>query len=519
MTGADKKAATLAGSPLDRFTSATLAGSPLDRLDQHVLECTLRSLGSSDLRSFASASCACASAAQPIFLEPAWQATHLSVYTLLTMNECQQRACVLKVEVSTQEDLKAKASTQKDLRREVGRAAILLFKYFDSEAHAQAVVVGQKMLTLHTAWHTRAKLGLRPLCHHDVMHPKSIRHLGCALEHLRREEEAIAVYQQAIDARKDATPGSQDEVDKLSFMRGLGVVLSVSRMQLAEAVLRNALARMDELLAINDDDRVETLYRLGRVLYNLSRHAEAQPLIDEAAALYVDSNNTERAASALQALGVCESDMCEHDHAVEHLRRAVELHIDVYGHESDRVNSVRFELARALFRSGEENSAGVKTDAEAEGLFRHVVAAATANSSQRNDTLLPRARKELFNTLVAREKYAEAEGCGCAVLEKLITERGRNGMQVADVLGNLAKCAYKLGRLAEAVPMCREALSLMMAAGGDEQATKWTRQMLVRLLDVAGQDASQDSVVRRAFPESEVGWLDEYFANKRSQSR
>ncbi|MFT6682320.1 serine/threonine-protein kinase [Haliea sp.] len=172
---------------------------------------------------------------------------------------------------------------------------------------------------------------------------------------------ALGRYQQANELQLEALSLLQRISDRsetlwADVLADLGEAnFNLGNLSVAEEYYRSALATLPET----------GLVRRGRILTNLgivhivtSRYAEARALLHEALAL-LEENAVETAAHAttLNALGTLLSREAQHSEAIDMLREAVTIRVDLLGDFHPATSVVRSNLGIALLEAGEPAAA------------------------------------------------------------------------------------------------------------------------------------------------------------------
>jgi tetratricopeptide (TPR) repeat protein len=289
---------------------------------------------------------------------------------------------------------------------------------------------------------------------HGEEHPESVKAMQQVAYHLshdpRRHQDAAELLHHV--ARLTYQNLGPDHPDTLTAVYEAGdMQCAVGNLELAEEMLRNALAGRERVLGRDHPDTLTVAQALGVVLTNLRRPAEALALHEDvserrARALGTGHKDTMiscgKTADALRSAGRFEEAAVLFRELVHDADRA-------FGVNSKEAAKARNNLAATEFQLGHAE--------EAAELFRAVLAA-TADKPDQKDVATG-ARNNLATVLFGLEEYQEA---GELLRDNVVEcERmfGPDHPNTAQSVANLARVLAVGGNRAEAARLTRRCLS------------------------------------------------------------
>lgn len=302
---------------------------------------------------------------------------------------------------------------------------------------------------------TSAQLRLRASTkRYGEEHPESIKAMQQVAHHLsqdpRRLQDAAELLKYVAQLTYQNL-GPDDPATLTAVYQAGDMQCAVGNLELAEEMLRDAVAGQERVLGRDHSDTLTTAQALGVVLTGLGRPAEAQALhqdVSERRARALGSKHKDtlisrnKTADALRSSGRFEE-------AAAMFRELVDDADHAYGAGSKEAVISRNNLAATVFQLGRAE--------EAAALFRAVLAATADNPEQ--EDLAAATRNNLATVLFQLEEYREAG----QLLRDSVTERvrmlGPDHPDTIQSVANLARVLAVDGNRAEAARLTRRCLS------------------------------------------------------------
>lgn len=289
---------------------------------------------------------------------------------------------------------------------------------------------------------------------HGEDHPESIEAMRAVAHHLshepQRHKDAAELLLYVV--RLTNANLGPDHPDTLTAMYEAGdMQCAVGNLEVAEEMLREALAGRERLLGRDHPDTLTVAHALGIVLTNLGRPAEALALHEDvterrARTLGADDEDTmisrHNTADTLRANGRFEEAAALFRELIDDTDRA-------FGATSKRAATVRNNLAATEFQLGHAE--------EAAELFRAVLDAVADKPDEKD--FAAGVRSNLATVLFGLEEYQEAG----ELLRDSVAERehllGADHPDTIQSVANLARVLAVEGNRAEAARLTRRCLS------------------------------------------------------------
>lgn len=312
-----------------------------------------------------------------------------------------------------------------------------------------------KEITITLDGLTSAQLRMRAMIgRHGEEHPKSVEAMQDVARYLSQDPRR---HQDAADlllhvARLTYLNLGPDHPDTLTAVYEAGdMQCGVGNLELAETMLRDALAGRERLLGRDHPDTLTAAQALGVALTKLGRPAEALALhedVSERRARTLGAGDEDtmisrgKTADALQSAGRFEEAAVRFRELVQDADRA-------FGVNSEEAAIARNNLAATEFQLGHAE--------EAAGLFRAVLAAVADKPDQKG--FAAGVRNNLATVLFGLEEYHEAG----ELLRDSVVERehllGPDHPDTIQSVANLARVLAVDGNRAEAARLTRRCLS------------------------------------------------------------
>jgi len=263
--------------------------------------------------------------------------------------------------------------------------------------------------------------------------------LGMVLNYAGRHAEAEPYAAESVRVFR-AAPEADVRIVANSLRNLASAQLGLDQAVTAEATLREAIDWLERRGVSYPEDHAATLSDLGGILNHQGRHAEAEPILRQALALYrslpgQDDVSTSSAmtslANALMGQGML-------------LKPAI-----IEGRAGATADPEDMAEAMALI-------------AEAETIHRRVFAA-TEPAFGRNHPVVVNALANLVIALANQNKLAEAETVQNDVVARYLAAYGLRHPDVGTAYYNLANLMRLQLRLQEALPVYRQALEIKRA--------------------------------------------------------
>jgi len=222
-------------------------------------------------------------------------------------------------------------------------------------------------------------------------------------------------------------------------------------------------------------DAVASFVNMTDVGRNVVGISILSPAVDAIAVEFEDQPQVQ--AELLGTVGTIHQALGQYDQAELHLRRALDLHCEVYGEGHVEVAASQTNLADCLLAKG--------AYAEAESLYRNALALRRESLSAEHIDVA-RSLNSLAGLLLARRDYAAAEPLYREGLKRLRTFLGDDHPDVAASMKNLAGLLRETGAYAEADQLYQEALATYRESLGEEH-----KHVADTLTGMAGSQSDQ----------------------------
>jgi serine/threonine-protein kinase len=273
------------------------------------------------------------------------------------------------------------------------------------------------------------------------------------------------------------------------------VYMNLGRFDRSQAIWQQSLALQRSALGPDHPAVVETLTRLGILLYQEHQPDAAEPLLREALDLWTNRLRQEEAdvATILSSLSEIHFFRGDQSSAAGYARRALDVRRRVLGNDH---RAVALDLA---------NLASVQLHADptaADTLYRQAIALQRKLLSQDDEELL-QSLQGRASVLVQRGSFAEAEALQREVLTSRRRVLGDGHPDLAFTIQNLASTLERKGDIPAAEALYREALRHRLARLAPGEATRdaylaSTRAALGRLLSEHGRCQEAEPLLRLA---------------------
>lgn len=309
------------------------------------------------------------------------------------------------------------------------------------------------------------------------------------LNYLNRQAEAEPFYRQGLALSEELYGASDKRVLEAIDSLALMLEAKLAKYDEAEALMRRSLAIRKTTFGEESLEVAENLERLGVLLTNTNRRAEAEPLLRQALAIREKAGSPE-AASSMGTLANLLSQTGRRKEAEVLFRRSLKMLEKAHGPNSTELTTVLNGLANCL--------SDERKFAEAEVLYRRAITIADTAPSP-NHALGMKVRHNLAGLFLRANRLSEAEELYKSVAAFKEKTYGPDYPDLATTLSDLGVLAHIQGRFTEAEQYMQRAMAILDKKGpGREQFYVVTLSSLGKLLADTGKFEKAEPILRRA---------------------